>query len=262
LEGLKYIVPKPFKKARGYSTLVKGLLFVYSSYMNTIKAIIILVVFSVGLVLGHNYFVKNAPVEEVGGELEMVLPPQNIQVKVGETQEVMGVSITLNGVVQDVRCPVDVECVEAGAINTDITLSVGDVTETVFYASDGIPLSFQDYEISIVGVSPELISTETIDPSEYVVTFNVSSKAIDFINVPSSEDLFGTVPAGTSESMCIAMGGEWSEDFQECLGIGGETCQEIGGTWNECASACRNNPDAEVCTMQCVQVCEFKTILQ
>ncbi len=230
--------------------------------MNTTKAIIILVVFSVGLVLGHNYFVKNPVVEQDNGnELGMVLPPQNVEVGVGQTREVMGVSITLNAVVQDVRCPIDVECIEAGAINTDITLSTGEITETIFYASDGIPFSFQDFEISIVGVLPELVSTETINPNDYVVTFNVLSKAVDFIDIPGEvEDLFGTVETGSPESMCVAMGGEWSEDFQECLGIGSEACVEIGGNWNECASACRNNPEVEVCTMQCVQICDFKEI--
>lgn len=33
-------------------------------------------------------------------------------------------------------------------------------------------------------------------------------------------------------------------------------CENGGGRWNECASACRNNPEAEACTMQCVQICE------
>ncbi|GEM_PF-3219745 len=35
-----------------------------------------------------------------------------------------------------------------------------------------------------------------------------------------------------------------------------QLCENGGGRWNECASACRNDPDAEVCTLQCVQVCE------
>lgn len=229
--------------------------------MNTTKAIIILVVFIGILFLGRNYFANTNPeVSENPNELGMVLPPQDIQVAVGQTVDTMGISIRLNEVVQDVRCPVDVECIEAGAINTNITVSANGAEETVFYASDGIPLSFQDYEISIVGVSPELVSTETIDPSEYVVTFNVVSKVIDFIDLPVIGGAAGTVPAGTTESMCIAMGGEWSGEFQECLGISGEACFEIGGNWNECASACRNNPEAEICTMQCVQVCDFKGI--
>ncbi|MEK7545611.1 MAG: hypothetical protein AAB554_00870 [Patescibacteria group bacterium] len=32
------------------------------------------------------------------------------------------------------------------------------------------------------------------------------------------------------------------------------SCEEAGGTWNECASACP--PDAEACILMCVQKCE------
>lgn len=56
---------------------------------------------------------------------------------------------------------------------------------------------------------------------------------------------------------CISNGGNWIEDANECEGIDRETCSSLGGNFNECASACRNDPDAMVCTMQCVLVCEF-----
>ncbi len=66
----------------------------------------------------------------------------------------------------------------------------------------------------------------------------------------------GTVPAGGSA--CANMGGTLDAIHGECLGIVANACQEIGGTFNECASACRHDPTAEVCTMQCVQVCEVE----
>jgi len=61
-----------------------------------------------------------------------------------------------------------------------------------------------------------------------------------------------------SVSPCEKAGGEWSDEFRECLGIDMDVCQNIGSVFNECASACRNDPKAEMCTMQCVQVCEIK----
>lgn len=33
-------------------------------------------------------------------------------------------------------------------------------------------------------------------------------------------------------------------------------CADAGGTWNECGSACRAEPDAEACILICVQYCE------
>lgn len=55
---------------------------------------------------------------------------------------------------------------------------------------------------------------------------------------------------------CTGMGGEWLEPYSECEGISEEQCGQLGGEYDSCASACRNDPDAEVCTMQCVQVCK------
>jgi hypothetical protein len=65
----------------------------------------------------------------------------------------------------------------------------------------------------------------------------------------------GTVLAGSNEEQCTSMGGTWTG--YDCTGITENQCQEIGGAFNECASACRNDPTAEMCTQQCVQVCEF-----
>ncbi len=48
----------------------------------------------------------------------------------------------------------------------------------------------------------------------------------------------------------------WLEEFNQCEYLSQETCENIGGTFNECGSACRNDPTAEMCTMQCVSYCQ------
>lgn len=55
--------------------------------------------------------------------------------------------------------------------------------------------------------------------------------------------------------ICEENGWIFIEEFNECEWLSEETCNEAGGEFNECASACRNNPEAEICTMQCVLVC-------
>jgi len=35
-------------------------------------------------------------------------------------------------------------------------------------------------------------------------------------------------------------------------------CEAQNGQFNECASACRHDPKAEMCTMQCVLTCTFR----
>ena len=54
---------------------------------------------------------------------------------------------------------------------------------------------------------------------------------------------------------CTENGGQWLEEFNECEYISENRCTEMNGEYNECESACRHNPDAEICTAQCVPVC-------
>jgi len=59
------------------------------------------------------------------------------------------------------------------------------------------------------------------------------------------------------ETLCKNAGGERLSSSNECEWISKNTCESAGGKFNECASACRNNPSAEMCTMQCIIVCQF-----
>ncbi len=68
----------------------------------------------------------------------------------------------------------------------------------------------------------------------------------------------GSVPASIAANLCSSVGGQWSEKVRECQGVTKNACESVGGQFAECASACRNDPNAQVCTMQCVQVCSIK----
>jgi|GEM_PF-6670247 len=58
------------------------------------------------------------------------------------------------------------------------------------------------------------------------------------------------------EAGCLLVGGNYNE-YGECLGIDQGQCLSLGGQFNECASACRHDPDAEICTLQCVITCQL-----
>lgn len=60
------------------------------------------------------------------------------------------------------------------------------------------------------------------------------------------------------EYRCNNFGGTWLDEFNECEYISSEQCSELNGEYLECESACRHDPDAEVCTLQCVPVCSIK----
>ncbi|MBT3348945.1 DUF3298 domain-containing protein [bacterium] len=57
--------------------------------------------------------------------------------------------------------------------------------------------------------------------------------------------------------ICTSSGGNWLANHNECENVGRDWCEQEMGKFNECASACRNDPEAMMCTMQCVLVCEF-----
>lgn len=56
---------------------------------------------------------------------------------------------------------------------------------------------------------------------------------------------------------CSGLNGTWIEDSKECEGITAQDCTELNGVFDDCASACRNDPIAQACTLQCVPVCKF-----
>jgi len=63
-----------------------------------------------------------------------------------------------------------------------------------------------------------------------------------------------------NESTCTSNSGTWYSKTNLCEinSLSENECVQKGGEFNSCASACRNNPDAEVCTLQCVLTCTFK----
>lgn len=57
---------------------------------------------------------------------------------------------------------------------------------------------------------------------------------------------------------CQSKSGTWSERYRECEYVDRQWCATAGGRFEECASACRHNPDpATGCTMQCIPLCIF-----
>ncbi|XKT74818.1 MAG: hypothetical protein ACJKTH_01900 [Patescibacteria group bacterium UBA2163] len=97
------------------------------------------------------------------------------QIGVGESALVGYVRVTLNSVVQDSRCPVDVQCIQAGNIVVNVTLESDTDTLTTTIASDAAPITFDAFRISIADVAPESHSTKEIEESQYRIVFKVES---------------------------------------------------------------------------------------
>lgn len=119
--------------------------------------------------------------------------------------------------------------------------------------------------ILLMVVSVYLSACSTVEPESSVTSFLECEAAGGnigesyprqcFIGENSFTEEIDALP--TIEQLCLDNGGTWLQEPQECENIGKDTCENLGGDFNECASACRNDPEAEICTMQCVLVCEF-----
>ena len=75
---------------------------------------------------------------------------------------------------------------------------------------------------------------------------------------PSPTPTTATNPApDRARKACIDAEGKWLQEYNECEGLNQKSCEELGGSFEECASACRHDPKAELCIAVCVNVCKF-----
>jgi hypothetical protein len=109
-----------------------------------------------------------------------VNPQQQFALRVGETAGVLTTSaivlVRFNGVTEDSRCPVDVQCITAGfaaaLLTVQTTYNIHDITLNV--PPSGTVSEVVD-EVTVVsfGVRPEAQEGVTIDPLTYVVGLSV-----------------------------------------------------------------------------------------
>lgn len=100
---------------------------------------------------------------------------QHAVVRVGETKLINRVKVTLHGVTQDSRCPMNVQCIRAGNITAKVTLVSDTDSETFDMASDAAPHPFDSFKVSIISVESLPTAGRAIDPALYRVVFKVES---------------------------------------------------------------------------------------
>lgn len=101
--------------------------------------------------------------------------PGGLTLMPGQSVAYQGLTLTLNSVSGDSRCPADVACIWAGAVTANVALSARGQTTSRAISSDATPFSFAGYEISIVSVDPAPRSNQPIPQNAYRVQFRVAS---------------------------------------------------------------------------------------
>ncbi|MEO5635100.1 MAG: hypothetical protein ABIS26_00055 [Candidatus Paceibacterota bacterium] len=95
-----------------------------------------------------------------------------LSAKLGQSISFAGVIGTVLSVVEDSRCPTDVQCIQAGTVKVKIRLTYGTQSED---ATLGLNQTFAmaGHSITLLGVTPNKVSTRTIAPADYTFTFLV-----------------------------------------------------------------------------------------
>ena len=179
-----------------------------------------------------------------------VRAPVDLVLKNGQPQNGIGLTVQLQSV-SDSRCPSDVQCIWAGTATASLKLSVDDTSKIVSINLGDKPTTYAGYEVSVIDINPAPKSGTNVSASNYRVTVHVASS---YTNIVDNPDI---VQGSTAGQICTNAGGVWDGTYRECGGVSESSCKQISGTWNECGSACRHNPSAEMCTMQCVQFCQL-----
>ena len=94
--------------------------------------------------------------------------------KLDQTIILNGVAITPLKVVQDSRCPADVQCIWAGTVELQVSLSSGSEIANLSIKLNE-PLLFAHKNITLIETSPGPHSKKIIAPADYSFGFSVTA---------------------------------------------------------------------------------------
>lgn len=109
-------------------------------------------------------------------ETPRVYPYGNVTLRLSEEAVFNGVRITPLAVVEDSRCPADVQCIHAGTLRVRVQTVSGMGTSTDVIAL-GSSLTTEAEEVAFVSATPETRAGSEIGSDEYRFTFSVTKRA-------------------------------------------------------------------------------------
>ena len=101
---------------------------------------------------------------------------QDIKVQINKSVTTNGLKIEFVELVEDSRCPVDVECVWAGNAKIKIRVTKGRKSQLLDLdmMTKGTKPNYGTYRLTLKGLSPELRSNVRINRNAYVATIGVT----------------------------------------------------------------------------------------
>ncbi len=98
-----------------------------------------------------------------------------IETKMGARVTAIAEALTVLSIVEDSRCPVDVQCIQAGTVRVKITIETGMGVATEIITLGGT-ITTETEAITFVAVRPERESKKTISETDYRFVFKVSKR--------------------------------------------------------------------------------------
>lgn len=100
---------------------------------------------------------------------------QTVTLKIGERKQVLGIYITPVKILEDSRCPIDVQCIQAGTVRVQLLVEsgMGNGELTLKLNEKG---TTETEEVTLTAVSPAPVSTEPSASRDYSLTFIVSKR--------------------------------------------------------------------------------------
>lgn len=160
-----------------------------TNHFKTIVVVLVLLIFTAlffGIQLrdGKGIVTENPPptIPPESGEVVEVIGKDGL-VEIGLTVSgvVSGVTITPREIVEDSRCPIDVQCIQAGTVRVRAAV-VGSTKTAEHVFLLGEPIETGAERVTLVEVRPSKKSTLSIEDAEYRFVFKVEKSAVTYIN--------------------------------------------------------------------------------
>ncbi len=119
-----------------------------------VGAFIVLGVGMVGYALNHTPDEVPSQVSEVQESEPVVSLATTLVLGINEAQESQGVTVTIQKVLEDSRCPVEVQCIQAGTVRVEALVTTDSGSGTLLLVLDE-PSTTETKLITLTGVSPE-----------------------------------------------------------------------------------------------------------
>jgi hypothetical protein len=105
---------------------------------------------------------------------ETPLGTEATSLSVNQSGRANGVTITLNSIITDDRCPVDAVCVSAGDLRANTTLRSNGLQEQPNLSTGQSNYRFADKNVAVTSVIPAPVTNREFADEEYLVTFWVT----------------------------------------------------------------------------------------